>query len=142
MITGGAERRLKKGGKVRTEVAFTHYDQNRFSDLDAADDWGIGIFSTYTQQHRLSDRWRLSTTASYEGRQAAFEDLNPYRPPEFIRDWNYNPDTRKIEHLGRARLDLRNDSLGTQLNYGINLFLRENAYQGIRHDGRWLVDRP
>jgi hypothetical protein len=142
MITGGAERRLKKGGKVRTEVAFTHYDQNRFSDLDAADDWGIGVFSTYTQQHRLSDRWRLSTTASYEGRQAAFEDLNPYRPPEFIRDWNYNPDTRKIEHLGRARLDLRNDSLGTQLNYGINLFLRENAYQGIRHDGRWLVDRP
>jgi hypothetical protein len=139
MYTAGLEWDALPGGILRTEVAMSRFDQNRFSPLDRDDDLGIAAFVGYQQDVKLPGNWGLRGQLSYEGVQDRFEDLNPYRNAEFLRDWNLEEAERAHEHLGRAQIGLRNDSLGLLLDYQYTGFLREQQYTGQRHrfDGAW-----
>lgn len=127
--------------KVQTEIAMSRNDLNRFSALDTEDDIG---FSAYTAlQHRLlpggdSSGWQLDARLSYEWVQANFEPLNPYRNPEFLRDWSLAnvqgqgnvPDVE--EQIGRGGFELRKRGLG-ELNYELSGFRRDTLYEGVQH---------
>jgi len=79
--------------------------------------------------------------ANYEFAARDFRPLNPYRPAEFIRDWNIgiSQDTT-AEHLAKAGISLEKNKLGG-LRYEFGAFRREGFYEGTRHSGGWRIQR-
>lgn len=134
LFTGGTEYKLGETGLVKGELAVSKNDLNRFSNIDADDDYGYAGYLYYDQEFQLSQSWKLNAIAQYEHLTENFEDLNPYRPPEFTRDWSVDRQERLVEDLGQASLQFRNDSLGLSARYGVGTFLRGNSYQGVKHD--------
>lgn len=140
MLTAGGSLRIK-GGNIRAELAYSELDLNRFSRLDKADDRGLAAFTQFDRQTPLgrdSNGWQLQTDLSYEYKSAAFQPLNPYRSPDFLRDWNLvdvqgqGVVETADEHLGLAGLALQKQGLG-ELGYHFSTFLRDSLYQGQRH---------
>jgi hypothetical protein len=78
----------------------------------------------------------------YEFTAREFRPLNPYRPAEFVRDWNVetNQDTT-AEHLAKAGILLEKRNLGT-IRYEFGSFRREGFYDGARHSGGWNFRLP
>lgn len=149
LLTAGAEYRFAADASVKTEVALSRNDLNRFSELDSQDDVGLAAFTSIQKDFKLgadSSGWVLGTSAGYEFVQRNFKALNPYRDPEFLRDWNI-ANQQGIgnappadEHLARAVLALRRKNLGS-LEYGFGTFLRDSLYSGIRHNAALRLQR-
>ncbi|MCB0644748.1 MAG: hypothetical protein KDC44_24050, partial [Phaeodactylibacter sp.] len=85
LFTLGAGFRPTASSRISGEMALSRYDLNRFSQLDATDDIGWAGSLKYEQDFQLSPNWALQGEVQYEHLQANFEDLNPYRAPEFTR---------------------------------------------------------
>ncbi len=151
LYTLGGTYTLSAHSKVQAEVAMSRNDLNRFSSLDSEDDLGL---SAYTAIHQRflpggdSSGWQLDTRLSYEWVQRNFEPLNPYRNPEFLRDWSLAdvqgqgsvPEAQ--EQIGRGSFNLRRQGLGN-LSYEVSGFRRDTLYSGLRHrlQLRELVER-
>lgn len=145
LYTLGGAYSLSPNSKISTEVAMSRNDLNRFSELGSEDDIG---FSAYTDiSHRFllggdSSGWQLDTRASYEWVQRDFEALNPYRNPEFLRDWSLanvqgqGQVEKAEEQIGRGSFLLRKAGLG-HLSYELSGFLRDSLYSGVQH--RWQL---
>ncbi|MCB0579587.1 MAG: hypothetical protein KDD10_09805 [Phaeodactylibacter sp.] len=144
MLTLGGRYALSKNSGITTEVAFSRNDLNRFSSLDSGDDLGLAAFAEFNRTFELgrdSSGWQLASDLSYEFVHENFEPLNPYRNPEFLRDWNLaniqgvGQVQRAREQIGRGGLSLRKAGLGS-LTYGFSGFLRDTLYAGTRHQLR------
>jgi hypothetical protein len=140
LITVGGEYKISKNSNVQTEVAISRNDLNRFSRLDKQDDAGLAAFTTFTKQFQLDSLWSLELNGNYELVQKTFQPLNPYRNPEFLRDWGLTDVqgfgleriAKATENLGGTGFSLVNKNFG-QLQYRVNIFNRESFYNGIRH---------
>lgn len=155
MLTLGGRYGFSKNSSLTTELALSRNDLNRFSGLDSGDDLGLAAFTEFSRTFALgrdSSGWELASNLSYEFVHENFEPLNPYRNPEFLRDWNLanvqgvGQVQRAREQIGRAGLSLRRAGLGS-LSYGFSSFLRDTLYTGARHQLRlrslarnWEVD--
>lgn len=86
-------------------------------------------------------QWQGVFFANYEFAARDFRPLNPYRPAEFVRDWNIGAtqDTT-AEHLAKAGISLEKNKLG-QIRYEFGAFRREGFYDGSRHTGGWKIQR-
>ena len=85
------KRAATKSGSIAAELAYSQTDQNRFSRLDSEDDNGLAGRLDYTQDWQLtkdSTSWLLQTEGHYEWVQSTYRSINPYRSPEFLRDWS------------------------------------------------------
>lgn len=146
MFTLGTEYTLSGKTSGKTEIAISRLDLNRFSELDSRDDYGVAAFTQLSQNYSLgkdSSIWNLSSNVSYEYVQKDFNALNPYRNPDFLRDWNLanvqgisnveNAD----EHIGLAGIDLGHYKFG-QFRYSFSTFLRDTIYRGFRHTGAYM----
>jgi hypothetical protein len=144
LFTLGAEQRFSRQSVWRTELAMSRKDLNRFSDLDQQDDVGTALFSSLRHLLPLGKNatdtsgTRLELNADYEWIHRHFKALNPYRSPEFQRDWSLT-DIQGIgdvqaatENLGRAQIALRRSGWGI-VQYGFAAFLRDSIYRGARH---------
>jgi hypothetical protein len=140
MLTAGGTYRIR-GGALRAEIGWSRLDLNRFSRLDKADDEGLAVFTQFDRITPLgsdSTGWSLSTNLSYEYKGATFQPLNPYRSPDFLRDWNLvdiqGQGTVPLadENLALAGISLGKADLGS-LSYNFSTFLREDLYRGVRH---------
>ncbi|NBC06053.1 MAG: hypothetical protein GVY26_02560 [Bacteroidetes bacterium] len=143
LYTLGGAYRLGKDSKVRAEIGMSRNDLNRFSDLDSDDDLGFSAYTELQHTFRLggdSSGWSLGTQASYEWVQRNFEPLNPYRNPEFLRDWSLadvqgrGEVEEAEEQIGKAGMSLRKRGLG-QFDYELSVFNRDSLYTGWQH--RW-----
>lgn len=141
MATLGGTYQLKNNGQVKAEVAFSENNLNRFSQLDQSDDAGMAAFLDYNQTRSLgtdSLGWKLDTRLSYEFVQKNFTFINPYRNPEFLRDWNLanvqgvGSVPPATEQIGTGALVIRNPTLG-RLGYTFSTFLRDSLYTGFKH---------
>ncbi len=135
MYTLGAQYDLTKNSKVMAEVAMSHNDLNRFSELDAEDDWGGALRTGYEHKWTLNQdkkqKTTLTATADYEFTQEDFRAINPFRSREFSRDWNID-NQRVDQHLATAGLNLKRNNIGN-IQYKISTFLRDSIYQGVKH---------
>jgi len=141
MLTVGGQYRLAANGSLEAEVAFSENNLNRFSALDRADDTGMAAFLNYGHKIMLgpdSNSWQLDTRLSYELVQKHFTHINPYRNPEFLRDWNLanvqgvgSVDAAR-EQIGIGSVNLQRAKLGS-LGYSFSTFLRDSLYTGFRH---------
>ncbi len=130
----GADYQLTSFSSLKTNVALSHFDQNRFSDLDAADDVGIAFYTHYELEKPFGKKdtsWLYGTTLDYEFKSQDFKALNPYRPQEFVRDWNVDNTVFANEQLIKGGAFLRKRQLG-HLSYHFNAFLRGSDYTGTK----------
>ncbi|MCB0548974.1 MAG: hypothetical protein KDD19_15450 [Phaeodactylibacter sp.] len=155
MLAIGGKYDFSRNSSLTTEVSFSRNDLNRFSGLDSGDDLGMAAFTEFNRTFTLgrdSSGWQLASNLSYEFVHEHFEPLNPYRSPEFLRDWNLaniqgvGQVERAREQIGRGGLSLQKAGLGS-LSYGFSGFLRDTFYTGARHQLRlrslarnWEVD--
>ncbi len=130
----GTEYEFSKNSRVRSEIALSNQDLNRISPKDDGDNVGLAAFTNFENDFELNKNLRLETDVNYEYKQARFEDLNPYRPAEFVRDWNIESSSsiRATEHLGTGSVRLRSKNSGT-LAYNFTGFFRDSLYEGLKH---------
>ncbi|MDO8365295.1 MAG: hypothetical protein Q7T20_00770, partial [Saprospiraceae bacterium] len=85
--------------------------------------------------------YRGTIFANYEFAARDFRPLNPYRPAEFVRDWNIgtSQDTT-AEHLVKAGISLEKNKLG-EVRYEFGAFRRAGFYDGAKHSGGWRINR-
>lgn len=141
MFALGAEQQFAPKSSLKTELAISRKDLNRFSAIDRNDDFGGAIFSNFKHSWDIgsdSSGWHADAEAAYEWVHRHFRPLNPYRDPEFLRDWSLTDIQgigtvpRATENLGRASMTIRKKDLGS-LQYAFSGFLRDTSYQGTRH---------
>jgi hypothetical protein len=144
LLTVGGSYQLSEASAVTAEVAMSRNDLNRFSRLDSGDDLGFSAYTNFRHTFQLGREetgWTLGTQGSYEWRQQNFEPLNPYRNPEFLRDWSLADVQGRgaveaaQEQIGKGGLELRKAGLGT-ITYELSGFRRDSLYAGWRHQWR------
>ncbi|MEL6273944.1 MAG: hypothetical protein AAFU03_02415, partial [Bacteroidota bacterium] len=145
-VLGGSYR--SERGEIRVEGARSLLDLNRFSRLDGDDDRGTAarFDADYQLLGRGDSSWQLNWLGQFEYREATFQPINPYRSPEFFRDWNLS------NRLGSTRPDASDEQLfktGVRLNranwgelaYTYGQFQREGSYQGRRQAANLSLNR-
>jgi hypothetical protein len=142
MFSAGGQYQLSEEGRIEWEAAASFRDQNRFSSQDSGDDWGLAGMAAYRDRFSLGGQWKARTAAQYEWTNPFFQALNPYRAPEFSRDWNLANTLTGMQHLGSAGLEIAHDTAGLRAEYQLSTFQQPGIYQGFRHNGRLLANRP
>jgi hypothetical protein len=149
LITTGGSYQVGKQGEIRAELGYSQEDLNRFSRLDANNDNGIATRLDWDQKWQLgpdSTGWQLQGGAEYEWVQENFRAINPYRSPEFLRDWSLatvngiGSTAPAEEQLAGVNLAVGHQDKG-QLRYRWSSFLRDSLYEGQRHAAelRWEI---
>lgn len=132
----GGDFQVFKGGSVQGELALSNRDLNRFSPLGNNDNLGAAGMLGFRQKIPLGtpkQGWQAGVYANYEYAARTFVPLNPYRPAEFVRDWNSSGSLDTVaEQIARGGLSLQKKDWGsTKYEYGT--FRREGVYEGVRH---------
>lgn len=149
LFSGGFEYKFSDKASLQSEVALSRIDLNRFSTVDDDDNLGLAGYTTFNRRFQLgsdSSGWDLNTTLSYEFTQNTFQALNPYRAPEFLRDWNIanvagqGTAEQAAEQIGKLGLRLNKAKWGN-IGYGFSGFLRKGLYEGLRHEGELRLQR-
>lgn len=128
---------------LRGEVSLSRRDLNRYSPLNSSDDYGLAGWAEWQQDLLNKNGWKARSNGSYEFANQFFQPLNPYRPAEYLRDWNLDAGSnegRASEHIGRGGFQLQKQGWGV-LRYDFTSFIREQRYNGTRHFGRVDVER-
>lgn len=116
--TLGGSYKFSNNTNLLVEGTLSKRDQNRFSPLDDANNLGAGFFLQFQHQLLANTNWQSRVGAETEWISSTFQPLNPYRNPEFQRDWNLPPtiSSGTSEHLLKANWNLqRKDWGGVQL---------------------------
>ena len=132
--------------RLTAEISASQLDPNRLSPLDDADDTGLGARLDFYQSFDLSPdtgQWQLQTHAYLERTSSGFRPLNPYRDPEFNRNWSLVNNLNEglvlpvTEQLSGLEINLNTPQTGS-VRYGVIHFLRQNQYAGLKQD--WSLD--
>ena len=127
---------------ISAEMAISWLDPNRLSPLDDADDTGMaGNMEFYRRFDLTRDtgKLQLQTRLHLERISTGFRALNPFRDPEFNRNWalvsNLNEGTvlPAAEQLSGLELSLLSSTAGA-IRYGILHFVRKDQYSGLKQD--------
>ena len=147
LLALGGEYRFAGNGGLRFEGSRSKLDLNRFSRADAADDGGSALRLDADRAIPLgpdSLGWELAGRGHYEFVESTFNFINPYRSPEFFRNWNLSnrlgtvQPVRRNEQIVGAGVGLVKTGLG-RLDYDFETFSRGTDYNGRRHEGRVSV---
>lgn len=140
MLTAGGELKIRQSGKISFEAAYSRHDLNRYSSIDDQDNGGVAFKLNATEVYRVLGNWLLSPRIGYEGSGAEFNALDPYRNPEFARDWNLPVSiSKQREHLPSIGIKLgKSDKFYTL--YQFDGFFRGDLYNGIKHTGQMVID--
>ncbi|NNL91830.1 MAG: hypothetical protein HKO66_06340, partial [Saprospiraceae bacterium] len=109
-------------------------DKNRFSSIGNDDNTGLGLFAKINDVRPLNVNQdiTLESLFSYEFTQKDFQALNPYRNPEFIRDWNLeSTQTKNNQQLFNGSLKLKKGN--HYLNYTFSSFSDKTIYTGYKN---------
>ena len=139
LYTLGGDFQVLKGGSVQAELGLSNRDLNRFSPLGNSDNLGAAGFLGFRQKIPLGNEkngWQAGISANYEYTARTFLPLNPYRPAEFIRDWNSSGSLDTVaEQIARGGISLKKKNWG-ESRYEFGSFQRQGVYEGYRHFGQ------
>jgi len=138
------EWQISPGTHWQTELAWSNLNANRFSERDAADNQGMALWTSFRKTIRptaSTEGWKVNTAAQYEYKSRYFQALNPYRDPEFLRNWSLADFSGRsqlkaaTEHLLQGSLELLHPDRG-RLEYQLASFLRPDDFTGLKHQLR------
>lgn len=125
---------ISKKTNITTELAYSNYDVNTFSNIDKEDNKGYAakIKVTNTQDFGGIKKMKLLSDAGLEYVDARFHPLEILRNVEFLRDWglpNIVPAaTETIVTAGTELHDRKNT-----FTYRLTDYKRDNDFNGIRN---------
>ncbi len=148
LFTVGTEVQVFKKAKFTAEAALSNRDYNRFSPLGNGDDGGLAFLGVWKQRmdfgktvQKNQKQWTADLNAQWEQTTRNYQPLNPYRPAEFIRDWNIqNSRDTAAEQLAAAGVSLKRYQWG-ELRYAFNAFNRKSVYEGQKQTGTLRIQR-
>ncbi|MBK8429159.1 MAG: hypothetical protein IPL27_25835 [Lewinellaceae bacterium] len=144
LYTLGGDFQVSKGGNVQAELALSNRDLNRYSPLGNGDNLGGAGFLGFRQKIPLGNEqkgWQAGVYANYEYTARTFLPLNPYRPAEFIRDWNSSGSLDTVaEQIARGGISMKKKDWG-ESRYEFGSFRRQGVYEGYRHFGQLRVQQ-
>jgi hypothetical protein len=137
LVTFGADYRFSKNLKLTSEIAYSNYDVNTFSNIGNNDNEGYAFRIAIENSKNLgkdSLPWKLVSTLSYEQIDKYFNPLERFRTVEFDRDWNIPAlvNQQSSEYLPRANINLSRSDIGTA-NYLFTAFLKGDQLQASQH---------
>jgi hypothetical protein len=135
IITVNANYNPGEKTNLRSELAFSNYDQNLYSDLD--DDNNNGFASKLNwQQIILDKKWKLSSDIDFEYIDKNFVTVERFRNVEFSRDWNidriFSLD-RQEQMFFSGSLNYKKDST-VLIDYSYENLQLGNQYSGYRNN--------
>ncbi|PRY86207.1 hypothetical protein [Mongoliibacter ruber] len=142
MFTTGARVKLSSHEEAYTEFAFSHRDDNLFSEIDNETNQGFGIKSGVLSQNRQFEKFKgytLSAMTEYEYNSTNFSFIDRLRYIEFDRDWSLNPEDAQIaghERIFNAQFEFQKD-LNNLASYRFNMRNRGNILSGTQHMAKW-----
>ncbi|HZV69180.1 MAG TPA: hypothetical protein VFG10_06530 [Saprospiraceae bacterium] len=140
MLTAGGEYRWHTTGKINAELGISRQDLNRYSSIDDNDNIGGAAKVTISESFPLGTSWTISPEVSYENIAPNFRPLDPYRNPEFARDWSLSGNlSPEKEHLPSLSVSIVK---GTSIlsRYRFDGLYRSGGYTGNKHTGQILID--
>jgi hypothetical protein len=143
MTNLGASYELSSKDQVFTEVAFSEFDKNLFSDLDSDNNKGIAYKTGYVNKGRrlpIGDGYIWTAAASYEVLQRNFSPIDRFRDIEFDRDWSASSgDTLAAnDHLVNVSTGIRKDE---QNNVSYTLSFRDKGSNVRGTQQRFLANK-
>ena len=137
MITLGGDIRLDAKSNFSVETALSENDINLFSSMAKANDQGLGLRLHYDHKTSLStdtiNGWLVNSKVDYEFAGKNFKALEPYRSPEFSRDWNViGLSTINDENILSTEVKMDKRDLGN-VGYILKTYQRGNQYSGWNH---------
>ena len=145
MTSVGVRHRFSQNTHLSAEVSISNFDDNRFSEIGNRNNAGVGTFLQFNTERALgSDSlpWTIYHQFDYEFSGENFRVLNPYRSPEFERDWNYIDEQPQNEHWGTGILGLSKGN-HFDLSYEFSGLFRADEYRGTRNliAGAWQFEK-
>ncbi len=140
MLTAGGEYQWNKAGKITAEFGLSRHDLNRYSLLDDNDNTGGALKVTLSEMYSLGRSWTISPLISYEGNEINFRSIDPYRNPEFARDWSISKNISPAsEQLPSIRIGIRKGA-SIFSEYQFNGYYRSGGYAGNKHTAQLRID--
>jgi hypothetical protein len=137
LIILGVDHRFGPRTKAGVELAFSNNDLNTFSDLDDADDQGIGFLARIEHGIPISKQdtsLQLVVGGDVETTSRDFRFVERYRAVEFERNWNaIGVPLDGDQVLAGGYFGVRGRKLG-QVLYGANTFQARERYSGWKQD--------
>ncbi|MEZ4910232.1 MAG: hypothetical protein R2774_05170 [Saprospiraceae bacterium] len=101
----------------------------------------MAIFKSSKNLNEKTSLWEFDIKADYEMAQKTFNPLNPYRPAEFLRDWNVQnlASTLGDEHIFSGGINAKYGK-SLQFSFFENLYQKGNFYKGSKHEGTFDVN--
>lgn len=133
LVSLGGYYNINKRLKTSGELSLSRNDINRLSSIDDEDNLGWAGYLNLNHTTTLKkSTWQNSF--KLESTSTDYQALNPYRSPEFSRDWNIYQrsisDQRLIRYSSGISLS---DSL--KADYTYNYLSSQNSYNGHKHQG-------
>lgn len=140
-IALGAEGILGSNTLWRIESSVSRVTPNTFSPKDRDNDVGFGLKAGFTLPKWTGKRGSLAWANNYEYVSPYFKPFQPYRPVEFLRNWNLDatPPTAH-EHLLNSLVQYESKQ-GNLIQYQATALVRDSLYKGIQQQAniqyRW-----
>ncbi len=134
LMTLSSKYNFSDSTSVYLEGSMSRLDLNRFSTIDNDDNLGLGLNFQFNDIRSVGKNGHstISTNSNIEYITQDFEALNPYRVPEFIRDWNIDIfDTKGHQLLHNTGLSFKRKAFYS--NYIFSGFHDQKNYDGIKN---------
>lgn len=134
VISAGARQSLGSRMRIEMEWSLTRNDRNTFSNLDDANNTGMGLKANLTRKDILKPDSSLiiNSFINYRFTGLQFDPVERFRDVEFERDWNLAlNDVNQQENFVESGFNLSGkDSL--QASYRLEYLNLRNSYSGFR----------
>ncbi len=122
----------KRKLSIWMESTLSYLDKNRLSHIQDKDNLGFAGIINFSAPTIVWKKIEWKNSLNYEYNDERFFALNPYRNPEFIRDWNINSQTGFNDQILTYRSQvLIGNKINTETRY--DRFDRQNEYLGNKY---------
>ena len=124
--------KLNKTGILGAEFSLSNRDLNTFSELDKEDNigYGLNLFMDQQIQMKKDSLKSIQINGNYEFKQKDFTPLERYRAVEFNRNFSFQDDISRNEHLANVGFNLNKAGKGN-INVTLNYLQRDSVYRGV-----------
>ncbi len=143
MISAGIFGKIKNGSKYYIESAITNNDINTFSEIGDKDNFGYAFKLSGSKNLLKKDTSEkyLELNTHWQFTDKHFDAFEPYKAPEFDRDWNLLPSKALFdEHFASLNLNWFNQKTG-KAGLSSDLLVRNKFYLGNRNNFFLNIDK-
>lgn len=124
--------KMNQTGVIGAEFSLSNRDLNTFSELDKDDNigYGLNLFLDQQIQMKKDSLKSVQVKGNYEFKQKDFTPLERYRAVEFNRNFSFQDDISRSEHLANVGFNLNKAGKGN-LSFELNYLQRDSVYRGV-----------